>query len=100
MCVHSLETFPTNAQPLFESFQNKLVTSMFLGLKTSAIIFIALINEDYKKKSTDKIVLYINASSLSRIELISRCCDKHFMARNMLIYFQQQIYQNKSLVKS
>jgi len=50
-CVNSLETFSTNAQPLFGSFQNKLVTSMFLKLKTSAIIFIALINEDYKKKS-------------------------------------------------
>lgn len=64
-CVNSLETFPTNAQQLFGSFQNKLVTSMFLELKTSTIIFIALINEDYqkkKKKSTDKIVFYINVS--------------------------------------
>jgi len=73
---------------------------MFLELKTSTIIFIALINEDYKKKSTEKIVFYINASSLSRIELIRRCCDKHFTAKNMLIYyFKRQIYQNKSLVK-
>lgn len=54
MCVNFLETFPTNAQPLFESFQNKLVTSMFLELKTSTIIFIALINEDYKKSLQTK----------------------------------------------
>lgn len=45
---------------------------MFLELKTSTIIFIALINEDYqkKKKPTDKIVFYINASFLSDLELI------------------------------
>lgn len=61
---------------IYESFQNKFITSMFLKLKVSAIIFIALVNEYYKKNYTNKILFYFNACSCRNRGYLGRYRDK------------------------